>query len=71
MAFSCGPGQDTAAQHNAGEATDMCCRRTWDGERLDTRTAGAASRDDPQLAPVGEIDRAANTRGQIKDRQQR
>ena len=42
-----------------------------DGERLDTGTAGAAGRDDPHLAPVGEIDRAANTRGQSKDRQQR
>jgi len=40
-----------------------------DGERLDTRTAGTAGRDDPHLAPVGEIDRAANTRGQSKDRQ--
>lgn len=35
-----------------------------DGQRLDTRAPGAASRTDPQLATVGEVHRPAKRRGQ-------
>lgn len=35
---------------------------TRNGQRLDTRAQGAAGRANPQLAPVGEVHRAANRR---------
>ena len=54
-----------AANHESGKTGLL---ETSNGERLDTGTAGTAGRDDPHLAPVGEIDRAANSRGQSEDR---
>ena len=61
-----------AGSHAARHGTEKTgLLEASDGERLNTRTAGAAGCADPHLAPVGAIDRTANTGGESKDRQQR
>ena len=61
-----------AGSHAARHGTEKTgLLEASDGERLDTRTAGEAGCADPHLAPVGAIDRTANTGGESKDRQQR